>query len=109
MARGHSRSGAVQRLAPIGGLTAGRPHSPHGKRLMRAMKILTPALPVLLALGSSVAAHHPGDKLDEVMNGQEEIFQTIDRPAPAFARVDAARHPAAPSDFPTRVGVVDLL
>jgi len=73
------------------------------------MKILTPALPVLLALGSSVAAHHPGDKLDEVMTGKEEFFQTIDRPAPAFALVDADGKPVALSDFADRIVVMHFI
>lgn len=76
---------------------------------MRATTIPALALPVLLALGSPAAAHHPGDKLDEVMTGKEEFFQTIDRPAPAFALVDADGKPVALSDFADRIVVMHFI
>ncbi|MEQ8393703.1 SCO family protein [Thalassobaculum sp.] len=76
---------------------------------MRATTIPALALPVLLALGSPAAAHHPGDKLDEVMTGKEEFFQTIDRPAPAFALVDADGKPMALSDFADRIVVMHFI
>ena len=76
---------------------------------MRATTIPALALPVLLALGSPAAAHHPGDKLDEVMTGKEEFFQTIDRPAPAFALVDADGKPVALPDFANRIVVMHFI
>ncbi len=76
---------------------------------MRATTIPALALPVLLALGSPAAAHHPGDKLDEVMTGKEEFFQTIDRPAPAFALVDADGKPVALPDFADRIVVMHFI
>src|SRR3546814_7939082 len=76
---------------------------------MRAMRILPPGRPVRLALGSAVAARHPGDKLDEVMTGKEEFFQTIDRPAPAFALVDAEGKTVALSDFADRIVGMHLI
>ena len=76
---------------------------------MRATTIPALALPVLLALGSPAAAHHPGDTLDEVMTGKEEFFQTIDRPAPAFALVDADGKPVALSDFADQIVVMHFI
>lgn len=76
---------------------------------MRSTTIAALALPVLLALGSPAAAHHPGDKLDEVMTGKEEFFQTIDRPAPAFALVDADGKPVALPDFADRIVVMHFI
>lgn len=76
---------------------------------MRAMRFLGLALPVLLVLGSPAAAHHPGDKLDEVMTGKEEFFQTIDKPAPGFELVDADGTPVALSAFADRIVVMHFI
>ncbi len=76
---------------------------------MRATSTLAIALPALLTLGSPAAAHHPGDKLDEVMTGKEQFFQTIDRPAPPFELVDADGRPVALSSFNDRIVVLHFI
>src|SRR3546814_13559557 len=87
---------------------AGSP-SPHGQRPMRATSFLALVLPALLALGLPAADHHPGDRLDEVMTGKDEYFQTIDRRAPRFELVQADWKPVVPSGFPDRWRVYHLL
>src|SRR3546814_1503173 len=87
---------------------AGSP-SPHGQRPMRATSFLALVLPALLALGLPAAAHHPGDRLDEVMTGKEEYFQTIDRRAPGFELVDADGKPVALSEFADRIVVMHFI
>src|SRR3546814_7375253 len=82
---------------------------PHGKRSMRATSFLALALPVLLALEAPAAAHHPGARLDEVMTGKEQFFQTIDGPAPGFDLVDADGRPVALSDFADRIVVMHFI
>src|SRR3546814_11066160 len=82
---------------------------PHGKRSMRATSFLALALPVLLALEAPAAAHHPGARLDEVMTGKEQFFQTIDGPAPGFDLVDADGRPVALSDFADRSVVMHFI
>lgn len=67
------------------------------------------ALPALLALGSPAAAHHPGDKLDEVMISKEHFFQMIDRPAPPFNLVDADGRQVALSDFADRIVILHFI
>lgn len=76
---------------------------------MRATSTLAIALPALLALGSPAVAHHPGDKLDEVMTGKEQFFQMIDRPAQPFELVDADGRPVALSDFADRIVVLHFI
>ena len=76
---------------------------------MRATSFLAFALPALLALGSPAAAHHPGDRLDEVMTGKEQFFQTVDKPAPGFELVDADGKPVALSDFADRIVVMHFI
>src|SRR3546814_3243294 len=76
---------------------------------MRATSFLALVLPALLALGLPAAAHHPGDRLDEVMTGKEEYFQTIDRRAPGFELVDADGKPVALSEFADRIVVMHFI
>lgn len=76
---------------------------------MRATRFLALSLPALLTLGSPAAAHHPGNRLDEVMTGKEDYFQTIDRPAPGFELVDANGRPFALSDSTDRIVVLNFI
>jgi protein SCO1/2 len=55
------------------------------------------------------AAHHPGDKLDEVMGSTEKYFQAVDKQPPAFSLSDADGRPVALSDFKGKVVVLHFI
>jgi protein SCO1/2 len=47
---------------------------------------------VAVTLATSVRAHHPGADLDELLGSNEQYFEAIDRPSPAFELSDAEGH-----------------
>jgi protein SCO1/2 len=66
------------------------------------------AFGALLAM-SAARAHHPGADLDNVMGSKEKYFQAIDRPAPAFALMDAGGHTVRLSDLADKVVVLHFI
>lgn len=63
----------------------------------------------LLASATPLLAHDAGQDLDELMGSEEQYFQPIDAPAPAFELVDMNGNPVQLSDFADKVVVLDFV
>ena len=54
-------------------------------------------------------AHHPGQKLDQVMGSKERYFQAIDKKAPDFSLQDADGRPVSLAGFRDKVVVLHFV
>ena len=71
---------------------------------------LTSALLLTLLAGATpVLAHDAGHDLDELIGSEEQYFQPINEPAPAFELVDMDGDPVQLSDFGDKVVVLDFV
>ena len=77
--------------------------------MLATWKLANIAVLLAIAQMSSARAHHPGDKLDELLGSKEEYFQAIDRPAPEFELNDADRNPVALADYSGKVVVLHFI
>jgi protein SCO1 len=61
------------------------------------------------AVAAPASAHHPGHDLDEAMGSKEQVFQTVDQPAPDFTLEDADGREVSLADFRGKVVVLHFI
>lgn len=71
--------------------------------------LLPTALLALVTQAPSAVAHPSGEGLEELMGSEEQFFQAIDEPAPAFELVDADGNLVRLSDFADKIVVLDFV
>lgn len=78
---------------------------------MRATGRLLIATAVVLSAVSAAPslAHHPGERLDELMGSKEKYFQVVDEPAPDFALRTAAGRKVTLPDVSDRIVVLHFI
>lgn len=82
-----------------------------GRRTARAAGYALIASAVVLTVFSAAPslAHHPGEKLDDLMGSKEKYFQIIDKPAPDFTLRDAEGGKVAFADLRGKVVVLHFI
>jgi protein SCO1/2 len=75
------------------------------------MRVIIFLFAALCAASMSVPslAHHPGQKLDQVMGSKERYFQAIDKKAPNFSLLDAGGRPVSLTGLRDKIVVLHFV